>query len=121
MSTHTRQSDGRYVVALPFKPEHEPLGESKSLAIKRFLSLEKRFSKDEELRAEYVNFMREYQDLGHMQPVSHNVHPSVDYYIPHHPVFKPTSTVMCFRFHAMRIDVISVVYFPFIHLLDRPH
>ena len=36
--------------------------------------------------------MREYQDLGHMQPVSHNVHPSVDYYIPHHPVFKPTST-----------------------------
>lgn len=37
--------------------------------MKRLLSLERKFKKSPELRAEYVGFMDEYLELGHMRPV----------------------------------------------------
>ncbi|XP_039287781.1 uncharacterized protein LOC120352161 [Nilaparvata lugens] len=37
--------------------------------MKRFHSLEKRFLKEPELKPQYVEFMQEYEDLGHMHPV----------------------------------------------------
>lgn len=41
------------------------MGNSRQIAMKRFLSLEKRLDRDSNLRSEYVKFMREYESLGH--------------------------------------------------------
>jgi len=35
--------------------------------------------------------MKEYEELGHMQPVKYQEGKSTCYYLPHHPVFKETS------------------------------
>ncbi|XP_039292957.1 uncharacterized protein LOC120353413 isoform X3 [Nilaparvata lugens] len=60
--------------------------------MKRFHSLEKRFLKEPELKPQYVEFMQEYEDLGHMHPVPPPAPEEQVYYIPHHAVFKPDST-----------------------------
>ncbi|XP_039292596.1 uncharacterized protein LOC120353348 [Nilaparvata lugens] len=60
--------------------------------MKRFHSLEKRFLKEPELKPQYVEFMQEYEDLGHMHPVPPPAPEEQVYYIPHHTVFKPDST-----------------------------
>ncbi len=36
--THTRSEEGRFIVPLPKKPKSKPLGESRSQAVRRFLS-----------------------------------------------------------------------------------
>ncbi|CAI6362720.1 unnamed protein product [Macrosiphum euphorbiae] len=75
----SRDSTGRFCVALPFRhlfastaqqqdtPRHG-LGDSRSIALKRFYNLEKRLAKDSELYAAYRKFMSTYQTLGHMVP-----------------------------------------------------
>lgn len=43
--THCRHQDGRYQVDIPLIPNHEPLGDSRATAVKRFLWLEKRLQR----------------------------------------------------------------------------
>ncbi|XP_062703992.1 uncharacterized protein LOC134286395 [Aedes albopictus] len=88
-----RGSDGRYTVALP-KDEtvFGRLGESRGIAYRRFLSLERRLQKDSDLRDQYHQFMEEYLELGHMRKVVPNEHNHVRCYLPHHPVVKEEST-----------------------------
>ncbi|XP_038117006.1 uncharacterized protein LOC119769172 [Culex quinquefasciatus] len=67
-STTTRTPEGRYV-------------------------LERRLERDAQLKADYHKFMREDVELGHMQlvePDEKDKTPSC--YLPHHPVFKDSST-----------------------------
>ncbi|XP_040169767.1 uncharacterized protein LOC120904087 [Anopheles arabiensis] len=94
LDSTTRDEQGRYVVRLPVKSDiAHALGDSKSMALRRFLSLERRLQREPETRAAYVQFMTEYEQLGHMSPVEHEiVSHQVEYYIPHHPVFKAEST-----------------------------
>ncbi|XP_046145767.1 uncharacterized protein LOC114882057 [Osmia bicornis bicornis] len=87
----TRNSDGRYVVALPFNDELLRLGESRARALKRLESLERKLQRDNTLKREYHAVMQEYLDLGHMAKVSNNLHSSDGYYLPHHGVVKVTS------------------------------
>jgi hypothetical protein len=35
--------------------------------------------------------MKEYEELGHMEPVTSQEGKGTCYYLPHHPVFKETS------------------------------
>jgi hypothetical protein len=60
--------------------------------LKRFYSLEKRLESSPELKEKYVEFMEEYIELGHMSKINDSCDVDVSNYIPHHPVFKPTST-----------------------------
>ncbi|XP_037805276.1 uncharacterized protein LOC119599551 [Lucilia sericata] len=87
-----RESSGRIVVKLPFKESPDALGLSRNMALKRFVSQERRFARDSNLKSQYVAFMKEYEDFGHMSlvrsPRLHEPH----YFIPHHCVFKPNST-----------------------------
>ncbi|XP_037824981.1 uncharacterized protein LOC119613110 [Lucilia sericata] len=87
-----RESSGRIVVKLPFKESPDALGLSRNMALKRFVSQERRFARDSNLKSQYVAFMKEYEDFGHMSlvrsPRLHEPH----YFIPHHCVFKPSST-----------------------------
>lgn len=88
--TTVRNEEGRFVVGIPFKQEPEVLGDSKQLAMKRFLSLEKRLLKNPQLRSSYNNFMTEYEQLGHMSS-SASSEANVSCYLPHHGVLKEDS------------------------------
>ena len=61
-ATHQRDSDGRYIVNLPFqkKPDLPGLFE---IAKSRFLSSEKRLNSNQQLYEAYKKFMKEYHDL----------------------------------------------------------
>nr|XP_037877020.1 uncharacterized protein LOC119630728 [Bombyx mori] len=89
--THTRNADGRYVVALPFKPDAPSLGESRSIALARFHKLEYRLERNLKLKADYHACLQEYVDLNHMELVDDQPSVSESYYIPHHCVVKESS------------------------------
>ncbi|XP_037931351.1 uncharacterized protein LOC119666140 [Teleopsis dalmanni] len=68
-STTTLNKENRFIVKLPFKKENE-LGDSRKMAMARLLCLEKRFKRNSKLKKEYIKFMKEYMEMGHMQKVS---------------------------------------------------
>ncbi|XP_078051483.1 uncharacterized protein LOC144477624 [Augochlora pura] len=85
-----RDATGRYIVALPFKQSRDRLGNSRTMALKRFNALQRRFRRDPVFRDQYSAVMQEYLDLGHM---SEDTGPSEDngFFLPHHAVIKETS------------------------------
>lgn len=57
------------------------------------LALERRLSRNSRLREQYVEFMDDYHNLGHMEVVPQaEVDREDAYYLPHHAVFKDTSS-----------------------------
>lgn len=89
-STHTKAPDGRYVVRLPLRSPTQ-LGESRSSAMQRFFQIERSLNSRPTRKTSYVDFMREYIALGHMQK-SISSSKSQPYIIPHHAVFKESSS-----------------------------
>ncbi|XP_034839862.2 uncharacterized protein [Maniola hyperantus] len=73
---------------MPFTTHPPDLGESLTLATKRLASLEKKFDKDSVLHEKYNEFMLDYLQQGHMEPVPlPEIQKSNQLcYIPHHPV-----------------------------------
>ncbi|XP_062699493.1 uncharacterized protein LOC134284534 [Aedes albopictus] len=92
--TVSRDPSGRYVVRMPKHPEHDRmLGSSKLSAVRRLKWLELKLAKDENMRIQYHDFLREYVALGHMTPVPDNEECSSNvFYLPHHPVLKESSS-----------------------------
>lgn len=91
-ATHSRNSEGRYVVRLPFKigPPID-IGESRSSALQSYLRNERRLQTDSTKSTEYFNFLKDYFDLGHMQRIvdSEELNNSNQIvFIPHHAVFR---------------------------------
>ncbi|XP_071053632.1 uncharacterized protein [Onthophagus taurus] len=101
--THQRDSDGRFVVRLPFRESPNKLGNSYSVAVGSFQRLELRFARNEQLRIEYGNFMREYLSLGHMRQVPVTLS-SPNYYLPHNGVVRETSSTTRLTETTKRID-----------------
>ena len=66
LQTVTQDTSGRYCVTIPFTDKLKCLGDSRLMAEKRFINIEKRLLKSPDLRGAYIRFMREYIDLGHM-------------------------------------------------------
>ena len=89
--------EGRFVVSLPFRENPSALGESFTMAYNRFMSLERRLMKNEDVRSQYTQFMQEYEQLGHMHKVDLDTIISPKYFIPHHCVLKPDSTTTKLR------------------------
>lgn len=85
------QDDGRIIVRLPLKKDRSLLGNSRDVAMNRFLSLERRLNNNPTLRTQYNLFMKEYEELGHMSRVDDKTIPHPNFYIPHHCVLKPDS------------------------------
>ncbi|XP_055911761.1 uncharacterized protein LOC129945849 [Eupeodes corollae] len=83
---------GRLMLKLPFKKDPETLGDSYGAAFRRFMSLERRLQKDSSLKSAYVDFLREYQTLGHMSLVRNPVLNEPHYYLPHQCVLRPNSS-----------------------------
>ncbi|XP_059225803.1 uncharacterized protein LOC131997935 [Stomoxys calcitrans] len=96
--TTKRDSDGRYIVSLPFKESFSynspQIGRSRSIASAQFLRNESRLSKNMSLKDEYDSVIQEYLDLGHMAKVPIPVEEEFPrhYYLPHHAVIKPDRT-----------------------------
>lgn len=84
-----RDSDGRFVVTTPLKHSLEKLGNSRTQALNRFLSLERQLSKNHFLKIEYTKVFNEYLELGHMREIIENSSTShINYYLPHHAIVK---------------------------------
>ncbi|XP_053698955.1 uncharacterized protein LOC128745918 [Sabethes cyaneus] len=99
-STHQRDSTGRYIVHLPFRHSIvDRLDDNRSLAPRRFLSLERRLNRDPSLKLEYSKFIKEYEELGHCKEINENCDPPNlrCYYMPHHAVLRPTSSTTKLR------------------------
>ncbi|XP_046865639.1 uncharacterized protein LOC124459902 [Drosophila willistoni] len=87
LATHTRDEKGKYIVELPFKVTNPEFGDTLQGALNRFQTVERRLQQDANLGAKYVNFMREYFDLGHMrESPPDEVNNAQWFYLPHHPV-----------------------------------
>ncbi|XP_018363692.1 PREDICTED: uncharacterized protein LOC108761581 [Trachymyrmex cornetzi] len=96
-STTNRDRDGRFVVSLPLKGKIQDLGESEHNAMKRQKSIERRFTKNSVFQQRYVDFMREYQRMEHMELVPENGNHGVVNYLPHHAVTREESTTTKLR------------------------
>lgn len=89
--TTRRDATGRFIVRLP-KNEDVTLGESKQQAERRFRALERRFRRQPSMKKDYVQFMRDYKEQGHMSLVSPDaIEGKEQCFIPHQPVLRPDS------------------------------
>lgn len=86
-----RDVDGRFIVSIPFKDSTQKLGNSRTNAERRFLSIENKFAKDRELHKRYSDFMHEYEELGHMSKLDIVNDDIPHFYLPHHGVLKEQS------------------------------
>lgn len=91
--THTRTSEGRYVVRIPVRPTLPDLTETRVAAIRSLLRSERKFQRDEQFCNLYRQFMSTYEELTHMTriPTVANTAKRVCY-LPHHGVLKESST-----------------------------
>lgn len=90
---YSRDRLGRFTVSMSFGKDPKLIGESKQQAINRFLALERKFERNNELATEYKKFLNEYVQLDHMLKidVSNETPSSISYYLPHHCVVKGDS------------------------------
>ncbi|KMQ89359.1 gag-pol polyprotein precursor [Lasius niger] len=92
--THSRDRTGRYVVRLPFRSSHAPLGESRSAALRLLTTVQSRILRNPSFGDLYIGFMKEYETLGHMRRAS----PADSaVYLPHHGVLRASSTTTKLR------------------------
>ena len=102
-ANHSRSHDGRFIVPLPRDPSAGSIGESRSQAVRRFLSLESSLTAKGRLK-ELDDVIQEYFNLGHAEevPVPDMEKPfEQTFYLPVHAVYKATSTTTKVRAHIM--------------------
>ena len=89
-STTTRDSSGRFIVRLPFKIGHHrnELGRSDHIAFASMTRLRRKLDGDEKLSDAYVDFLDEYESLGHMTRLPDNLDAGKRVYLPHHGVLR---------------------------------
>lgn len=94
-----RTADGRYQVAIPFKGNVAPtFGESFQGALRRFQSVERRLATSQQLQQQYTACIEEYIQLGHMTEIDQQSVPvNKHYFLPHHAVFKESSSTTKLR------------------------
>lgn len=98
-STVKRSAEERFIVKLPIKNEEmSQLGQSKDTEIRRFKNLEKRLKREPALKKEYMEFIHEYEALGHMRELSNSESTTwPNYYLPHHCVIKEDNSTTKLR------------------------
>ncbi|XP_063915471.1 uncharacterized protein LOC135131590 [Zophobas morio] len=96
--TVKRDSQGRFIVRLPFNNSPPDLGDSKQGTVKRFRSLENKFAKQLEFKEQYSDFIKEYIKMDHMELVNNpNLKDGMFCYLPHHAVLKLSSSTTKLR------------------------
>ncbi|GBM79999.1 hypothetical protein AVEN_203766-1, partial [Araneus ventricosus] len=97
LKNYSRTETGKFMVKMPFKEDPSCLGESRKKAEKCLNSLWNRLRREPKLCELYKIFMQEYLHMGHMEEVTEYEDPDVNYYIPHHCVFRPESNTTPLR------------------------
>lgn len=92
----TNSSDGRFIVSIPLKTPTSELGESKDMAMNRFLNLERKLSKTPELKIQYHDFINDYIEQNHMS-LANDQEDITGFFLPHHCVFKESSSTTKLR------------------------
>ncbi|XP_045453907.1 uncharacterized protein LOC123663262 [Melitaea cinxia] len=90
-NTTTREADGRYVVALPFKGDVLSLGDSLKKAKTRFFCLERKMLASPKLKEAYDSVILEYLDKGYISRASPDTEATQNlpsYTISHHGVIR---------------------------------
>ena len=88
-----RNSDGRWVMPLPFKdktPLHLP--NNRPHCVRRLMSLKKKFEKESKLYMDYCEFMNKIISKGHASKVDDKTSESSSgktWYPPHFPIYHP--------------------------------
>lgn len=83
------RTDNRYCVTIPIDPDSRGLGDSRNMALRRFYALENRLAKNPVLARKYIEFMQDYERLGHMRKATRPIDTGqTHYYIPHHAVLQ---------------------------------
>lgn len=85
-----RNSEGRYVVALPFNEKIQELGESYNISMKRLQALERRLNRQPELQQQYVEIIQDYISRGYIHRVADST--VKGYILPHQAVLKEASS-----------------------------
>ncbi|XP_022817932.1 uncharacterized protein LOC111350544 [Spodoptera litura] len=88
--TTIRTKEGRYIVRLPFKTNspQSPDGNTKLIAMKRFVLLEKKFNKSPDLKIDYAKVISNYIEQGHLEKVPEKEIDKRSLYLPHHAVIR---------------------------------
>ncbi|GBM11927.1 hypothetical protein AVEN_209626-1 [Araneus ventricosus] len=97
LKNYSRTETGKFMVKMPFKEDPSCLGESRKKAEKCLNSLWNRLRREPKLCELYKIFMQEYLHMGHMEEVTEYEEPDINYYIPHHCVFRPESNTTPLR------------------------
>lgn len=88
--TTVRTESGRYKVNLPFKENVETpvekCGNTKEIAISRFLQLERKLEQKPKMKEEYTKVIKEYEELGHMALTNEDDTNLI--FLPHHAVIR---------------------------------
>ena len=98
-ATYSRDKDGRFTVPLPKKEAMEPLGESRSSAVRRFCSLERSLHKRGKFE-QFAQVVEEYftQEHAELVPLKDLDKPCEEvFYLPMHAVTKESSTTTQLR------------------------
>lgn len=128
IKTVSRQTDGRYVVRLPFKkefPSSVHLGSSRFTALAQYVRMEKHLSKDENLSIEYNAVLNEYIFMDHVEETSSTEIIANEkyhsYYLPHHAVVRPDhkSTKVRVVFNASRKAKSGFIYTYFVAIYKK--
>ncbi|XP_043487121.1 uncharacterized protein LOC122514393 [Polistes fuscatus] len=92
--TLRRDRRGRYVVKLPLKAELPLVAtEMKRMALNSLSALHRRFARDSRLAQAYREFMKSYEELGHMSRVPRSETLCQEaWYLPHHAVVQQNNS-----------------------------
>ena len=91
---HRRNNEGTFTVPLPKRPDPKPIGESRSQAMRRFISLECSLRSKNQFE-DFKKFMDEYFDIGHTEPIpisDMEKPPHEVFSLPMHAVYKDSSS-----------------------------
>ena len=97
--TRSRSASGRFIVPLPKRSQTKPLGESRTQAVRRFLSLERSLRSKNQF-SEFSDVLEEYFKLEHAElvpPTDLRKPPEETFYLPMHAVRKEHSTTTKLR------------------------
>ena len=88
--SHRRTEDGRFVVPLPRRRDVKPLGESRSQAVRRFLSLERSLCAKGQFQ-DFSDVITEYFEMGPVPAIDLLKRCENVFYLPMHAVVKHSS------------------------------
>lgn len=104
--TIQQSNEGRYIVNMPLNGKIRLLGKSKTVAIRQFLSIERKMRNQNDFRDNYHDFMLGFEQLGHMRKISD--HMEEGYYTPHHGVLSSKKFRVVFNASCVTTTGISL-------------